>query len=273
MTAPRTRRLEYRTLDGFKIVGDLLLPARPVCFAILMHGIASNRNEYQQFFRDMATRLAEQRVATLRFDFRGHGESSGSSKDISIIGEVLDTKASLNEVGKRWNRQVALVAMSFAAGPAIICAAELGEEVRSLVLLSPVLDYEATFLRPVEPHMRAVLGSHSLKAFEKTGYVTYDGLKLSARLVEELRVVRPYNFALDPQTRILVIHGNRDDIVPFKVSARYAANSNHSVEFVTIKRGGHGFRDCNDSTGTSRRSVTNRETILEKVEQFLLGTE
>jgi len=107
------REIRYRTLDGEKLAGILSIPKNPHGFVLMMHGITESKDEYLGFYSKMAKSLHDNGVASLRFDFRGHGESTGSSLDISVIGDVLDIKASIAQVRKYWKRPISLVATSF----------------------------------------------------------------------------------------------------------------------------------------------------------------
>jgi dienelactone hydrolase len=64
--------------DEWKIVGDLLLPKakRPVPAVILLNKAAGDRRVYKL----LARHLAENGIASLRIDLRGHGESLNKGK-------------------------------------------------------------------------------------------------------------------------------------------------------------------------------------------------
>ena len=77
--------IRLSTVDGFDIAA-VLTRADPRDVVLWMHGITVNKDEYLGFFRDGAQWLASQGITSIRFDFRGHGQSSGSSLDFSIVG-------------------------------------------------------------------------------------------------------------------------------------------------------------------------------------------
>jgi dienelactone hydrolase len=68
------------TLDsnGWKLVGDLIVPKsrRPAAAVILLNKAAGDRHAYEV----LARRLAENGIASLRIDLRGHGESTNKGK-------------------------------------------------------------------------------------------------------------------------------------------------------------------------------------------------
>lgn len=80
----RPERVEIES-DGWKIVGDLLVPpsARPVPAVLMLNGAARDRTPY----REMSDHLARLGIASLRIDLRGHGESTNVGK--YVPGENL----------------------------------------------------------------------------------------------------------------------------------------------------------------------------------------
>jgi alpha-beta hydrolase superfamily lysophospholipase len=64
--------------DGWKLAGDLLIPEskKLVPAVILINKANGNRRVYKK----IAKHLAENRIASLRLDLRGHGESINKGK-------------------------------------------------------------------------------------------------------------------------------------------------------------------------------------------------
>ena len=63
--------------------------------ALLCHGFGGNKSGRFRLFVRLATRLAEAGIATLRFDFRGAGDSEGDFADTTISGLCDDAKCAL----------------------------------------------------------------------------------------------------------------------------------------------------------------------------------
>ena len=61
-----------RTVDGFTLsaISHRVASDNVV---VWLHGITVDKDEYLGFFRDGADWLAKHGIASLRFDFRGHG--------------------------------------------------------------------------------------------------------------------------------------------------------------------------------------------------------
>src|SRR5690625_321666 len=57
---------------------------------VMLHGFTGNKVGPHRMFVKMAERLSELGIVTLRFDFRGSGDSEGNFEDASFRGEVDD---------------------------------------------------------------------------------------------------------------------------------------------------------------------------------------
>ena len=269
-TATTEREIHYRSIDRTPITGVLSLPSKPVAFALLMHGITVDKNEWGNLYGEMSSYFHGFGIGSLRFDFRGHGESGGTSMDVSIIDYILDIKAGVAQASKYWRKPLVFVATSFAAGPAIMTAAQLQAHVTRLALIAPVIDYEATFLRPITPWAKASFTKEALEDVSRKGYLLLDGsFKLSPRLIEEFRVIKPQAFMETLRAPVLTIHGERDSMVPFRVSRMYGA-PNRASKFIALAGADHGFADSADETGESPKSQQNKRRIFSEIVDFIL---
>ncbi len=64
--------------------------------ALMCHGLTGTRIEAHYLFVKASRALAAAGIASLRFDFRGCGESSGRFQNMSILTELADATAALN---------------------------------------------------------------------------------------------------------------------------------------------------------------------------------
>lgn len=114
------------------LYGELLLPRGdgPFPGAVLCHGMGTDHRA----MRPVAQRLVRKGVATLTFDFRGHGRSDGIA-DENISQDVIAALKFLRSHAKVNPKRVALVGHSFGAGAAILAAVKL-RDIRALVSIS-----------------------------------------------------------------------------------------------------------------------------------------
>jgi pimeloyl-ACP methyl ester carboxylesterase len=264
-------RVEYMTPDGFRLAGLVTVPDPSTLrgWAVMTHGILESKDEYGGFYVDIAAILAERGIGSLRFDFRGHGESSGSTMDISIVGDVIDLKSSVKQLPLEIDEPVALVGTSFGAGPSILAASGLGRRLSCIALIAPVLDYERTFLHPSTPWAMESFTVEALRSLDERGYLLLGGdQRLSPRLIEEFRLLRPYEVLSHMSEPCLIIHGDKDSMVPYDTSAE-ASRGRANISLQTLKGADHGFTDSEDDTDTSAVSLRNRKDLVESISSFV----
>jgi len=111
-----------------------------------VHGGGVTRHE-GGFFDRLADGLAEVRVASLRFDLRGHGESGGRQEDLTLAGIGNDVRAAIAELATRISpERVSLLGASLSGGVCASLAARHPALVDRLVLINPLLDYKKRFV-------------------------------------------------------------------------------------------------------------------------------
>lgn len=262
-------KIFYKSLDGTQLCGIYTMPENPKGFVLMAHGITTDKNEWNNFYVEISHELCKRKFASFRFDFRAHGESEGSQKELTVIGELLDIKASIKKIMENWKGKISVIAMSFGAGPAILYTAQNPNIVNCLILLCPVLDYEATFLNPIVPWAKESFNEKGFKDLEERGFLLLDGVfEIGAKMVEEFRIIKPYEYLKKITCPVLTIHGSADSMVPYKISKKYGHPNEHS-KFITLKGADHGFLAHNDETGESVQSQRNKKFVIKKIIQWI----
>lgn len=144
-TEAAVRTITLRTQDGVSLTAaHYEAPRRPAAAIVLVHMLTRSKDDWQ----DLAPRLVDAGFAVLAVDLRGHGGSGGGSRledgRIDVSRMVLDVKAARGFFAGRPEiapGKVAIVGASIGANLALLVAAD-DVDVRSLVLLSPGLDYQ-----------------------------------------------------------------------------------------------------------------------------------
>jgi pimeloyl-ACP methyl ester carboxylesterase len=155
----------YQARDGSSLAYRLYPAANGARdrLAILVHGSSASSAEMHL----IAKALADDGVAAVAIDARGHGES-GTRGDIGYIGQIDDDLADLvSELrGQYPTARLALVGHSAGGGFALRIAGEpAGRMFDRFVLLAPYLGYSAPTNRPsegagrwAEPDMPRIIG-------------------------------------------------------------------------------------------------------------------
>lgn len=246
-------KLFYPSLDGTLLCAVAHDAPAPRSTVILAHGITVDKDESGDTvngigaFVELAHHLEQANYNVLRFDFRGHGESSGRQQDMTITGELLDLAASMAMARQRWSSsRLALVGASFGAVSAVLYAAYAHAcDLGCLVLWNPVLDLRQTFLEPVLPKPQQFFNAQGFAHLEEHGYVLLDQFRVGRCLVEEMRRIEPFAHMSHITCPVLTLHGMRDSYVPFNVAKTYALCNAHS-RFVPLPEAEHGFMEPAD---------------------------
>ncbi|TDQ00644.1 alpha/beta hydrolase [Labedaea rhizosphaerae] len=207
---------------------------------IQVHGINADMTEGGMFVR-LADRLADNDCDVLRFSFRGHGNSGGTSRGATIAGEMLDLEAAVAFATARFSGVLSLVASSFGAVSACLALPWLAGQLEKLVLWNPVLDLARTFVRPELPWGKDNFGPAQQKSLWADGFLTIDDeFEIGRVLFAEFDHYRPLDRLMASPVETLIVHGDRDSAVSYDI-ARAAADEKPGTVFHTVAGSDHGF--------------------------------
>ena len=219
----RTQEYAVRGPEG-GIAFEVTLPdgfdtAKDSCpMVILMHGIFSSK-DYGPM-PQLAKGLAKAGIASIRFDFDGHGRSEGRKQDMTIEKELADARAVWNYVqGLPYVTAIGLLGHSqggvVASMTAGRLAAEGGNALAGLVLLAP-----GSVIK------EACQGGKFFNARFDPGnppeYIRCWGMyKLGREYLVTTQQLDIYGTAAAYDGPVLLLHGDRDGIVPMWCSERF----------------------------------------------------
>lgn len=248
----------FTSSDGLKLCGIWHTPEKETKKAIILaHGITVDKDE-MGIFETLAERLKDNGFAVFRFDFRGHGESEGKSIDMTIKGELLDLHAAINEVGKHDFESVGLLGASFGGGIATIFAGDFQTQLKALCLWNPCLNYDHSVINPAFPGMSEI-NEKRKKEIKEQGWTTRGRNKfvVGKGLYDEMYTTYPYESLQHIIIPTCIIHGTKDDSVPFEDSKEYVSSLMNG-ELIAIEGAEHGLREPKDK----------QEEVLQKTVSF-----
>lgn len=232
--------------DGLTLRGTLTKPSTAKFnLVILMHGFTSNRGiTSDQLLYQLANRFADKGMATLRFDFNGHGQSDGEFKNMTVLNEIADGKVILDYARKiNGVDQIYLLGHSQGGVVASMLAGYYHDRIDKLVLLAPA----------------ATLKDDALKG-DTQGY-TYDpehipdelpikkGLTLGGFYLRTAQTLPIYEVASKYTGPVQLVHGLDDQVVNNIASKRYDEVYQHD-QLTLLPKADHGFTE-----GESRAEV------------------
>lgn len=179
--------------------------------------------------------LAEGR-AFLRFDYLGHGESSGAFRDGTITRWRADALAAIAALTEG---PLVLVGSSMGGWISCLVAAEIPERLHAMVLIAPAADFTEALMKPgLPPEAHAAIERDGEwirpSLYEPTGYPITRGLLEDGARWTILGGPVP----VDVPVRIL--QGREDPDVPWTHALELAnAIRSQDVVFTLIKDGDH----------------------------------
>lgn len=201
---------------------------------IICHGFTGNKNE--PLLTNLANDLEAAGIASIRFDFNGHGESEGNFSDMTVLNEIEDAKKvyayakNLSEV-----THISVAGHSQGGVVASMLAGELGtEKVKAVALMAP-----AAVLR--DDAIRGHIFDKTYDSINPPETVEiFNGLKLGRNYIKTAQTLPIYETAEKYQGSALMIHGTGDIVVPYTYSLHYQHIYPHSrLELLT--NFDHGF--------------------------------
>lgn len=234
-----TTIVEYETReihvdkDGMDIYGVVHIPSGrqgKMPAVIISHELGATLDRVKGY----GEALAEEGYVTVCFDFCGGGwasRSDGELLDMSVLTEKADLEAVLEEV-QQWDfvdtDSIYLMGNSQGGLVTALTASEHKEEIRAVILIYPAFSLYDDVHKMFDS-MEEIPETHSLL-----------GLRLGNRYFVDIWDQEPYERIREYGKDILLIHGDRDSIIPVSYSDKLAETIEH-VEYHVIRGADHGY--------------------------------
>jgi dipeptidyl aminopeptidase/acylaminoacyl peptidase len=196
---------------GQQLVGMLHVPEgrERVPAVLLLHGFTGTHIEPHRMFVKLARQLAAVDIASLRFDYRGHGDSAGDFEEFSLQSAVADAVEAVRFLARQKRvapRRLGVVGLSLGAA---ITAGLVAREIRdwkALALLAPVAEGAGI--------LDALSTPDAVGSLTTTGVTDYHGNTVGMRFVRQFAEMKPTREILRARCPVLLLHGSQDETVP-----------------------------------------------------------
>lgn len=218
----------FRAPDGIRLRGWFIPPpSHHRAVIIFVHGLATNRAH----LLDEAALLAQHGYGALLFDLRNHGASEGT---VTTLGywEAEDVRGAVAYVLTRTDvdaRRIVLMGHSMGAGTVLRAGARV-EHVRAVIAMSAYASLEENIVEGVE-------GLTGLPAFPFAPLVIWFGEREAGLNIRDVRPID--DIALLSPRAVLLIHGERDPLVPVRNAYRLYHAAREPKELYIIPQAGH----------------------------------
>ncbi len=224
-------------------------PAHGFPGVVILHGFTGNRGGDHRLLPLLSRYLAERGVASLRFDFRGSGESEGDFSEMTVSREVEDAVAGFEyfkDLPEIDPERVMLLGFSMGG----IVAALAAPQVRPhrLALWAPALP---------ELWLKMLPGGYVPPAIlDQGGWPIGRAFFLEMPRLDPLKAAAQWAASHGGEAR--VFHGDADQTCPLEFGARYAEAL--GCDCMAIPGGTHTFE-----------SLPSTEMLYKVTEEFLAG--
>jgi len=200
---------------------------------IYVHGFASHQSGEKVLF--LKERFNEIGTAFLAYDHRGHGNSSGTMKELTVTKNLEDLDQIIQSQGKNFKNRI-LIGSSMGGQTAAWYAAHHPDQIDANLLIAPAFRF-------LENRQRD-LGPQGLKTLEEEGEVIIKNewveVTIGKKLVEDAQNYPVETLLQKYQTPTLMIHGLNDDSVPVLDSFSFIqASKARPLELLMIGGGDH----------------------------------
>ena len=205
---------------------------------VFCHGFGGRKEG--ALFELIADTLQAHGIASIRFDFNGHGDSEGEFKDMTVPNEIEDAKKVVEYVRDlRYVSDLAIVGHSQGGVVAAMTAGELSEQLGAPAFKAVALMAPAAVLR--DDAIRGNTMGKMYDPFDAGEYVElFGGLRLGGDYIRTAFSLPIYETAAKYQGPAIIVHGNADRVVPYTYGERF-----HQIwpmsEYVLQEYFDHGF--------------------------------
>lgn len=200
------RSLTFEDREGHRVSATLCRPERQTDRAVVLcHGFMGFKDSWTN--RTFSEGFARQGVATLRFDFFGHGQSAGNLKDLLLSTLTQQTQEAIALLRQEHFKRIGLLGSSFGGLIALLTAAQT-PSLAGLGLRCPVFDFPAL--------LRERFGETAIGIWRLLGRVpsAFAPIPFHYQFYEECLEHDPRVAARALALPTVIVHGEVDDVIP-----------------------------------------------------------
>lgn len=228
---PQRLRVEFAGSHGHRIVGRLNRPADPpLAHALFAHCFTCTKD--LKAFTWISRELVDRRIAVLRFDFTGLGESGGDFADTNFTSNLADLLAAADYLRREHAAPRILVGHSL-GGTAVLAAA--GEIPETRLVATIAAPSGTSHIREFVTRQVGELPTGAAASIDVMGRP----IRIRGQLLEDLarhdvlhavgRLGRP----------LVVFHSPNDDVVDISHAHRIFEAAKHPKSFVALDGADH----------------------------------
>lgn len=228
---PQRLRLEFPGSLGHPLAGRLDLPAdRPRAYAIFAHCFTCTKD--LKAVNWISRELVDRRIAVLRFDFTGLGESGGDFADTNFTSNLDDLVAAADFLRREHEAPQILIGHSLGGTAAIVAAGRIPEARAVATIAAPS---ETQHLHEFLTRQAPDLDDDEAATVEVMGRP----VRIKGQLLDDLRRHDILRAAAELHRPLLIFHSPTDDIVDIAHARRLFEAAAHPKSFISLDDADH----------------------------------
>jgi putative redox protein len=233
-------RISFDGSEGERLAARLDMPVdgAPLAYALFAHCFTCSKN--LNAVVNISRALTQARIAVLRFDFTGLGESEGDFADTNFSSNVADLVAAAEFLEREYEAPAILVGHSL-GGAAVLRAAGQLPHARAV----------ATIGAPADPEHVVRLLAGSREEIETRGEASVEiagrSFTIRRQFLEDLEAAGMEEAIGGLGRALLILHSPVDAIVGIENAERIYKAARHPKSFVSLDRADHLLSDADDS--------------------------
>lgn len=203
--------------DGITLRGVMEVPCDTDKIAIIFHGFAGNigYNDNDNFVK-ISKALYKSNVASVRFDFNGHGRSDGDFNAMNPFNLLLDAFAVLDFVRKEGFNDIYVIGHSQGGVIAGMLAGYFPDKIKKLVLMAP----GGTIKKEIQEGR--CLDARFDPDNIPDNVLVCDRLNVGGHYFRIMKHLPVFEVAQCFKNPALIVHGVPDDVIDYSAAVMYS---------------------------------------------------
>ena len=229
--------------DGQEIFTVVHDAGKDTPVVVMFHGFTGNHIENRFIFARLSRELEKVGISSIRFDFRGSGNSEGTFEDMTLSSEASDAKIVVEYAKKRFGDNLGVLGLSMGGTIALLTAREI--KPNAMCLWAPAAKNAEVFRKGgMPPHSNEVLD--------------VGGLAISPKFIDEMMKTDAFSQAKFYEGPVLILHGTEDPTVPFEHS-KALVEEFKNAKLIPVEGANHTFT-----------SLAWSKLVISKTKEFFL---
>jgi putative redox protein len=223
-----------------KLAARLDLPEdeRPIAYALFAHCFTCTKNIKAAI--NIAAALNRERIAVLRFDFTGLGQSEGEFADTNFTTNVADLVAASDYLAKEHQAPQIIIGHSLGGAAALQAAADISSLKAVVSIAAP---HEPAHVTHNFDLMREKIENEGAAEVNLAGR----RFTIKKQFLEDLEIQKLDDHIKSLKTALLVMHSPRDTTVAIDNAAKIYQAAKHPKSFVSLDDADHLLLNQEDS--------------------------